>query len=85
MQGLSCRYVHRFRELRAAAPSNFDIVIARTQVHFFVLLRASQTATVRESVPYRTATVRESVPYRTATVRESVPYRTATVRESVDL
>lgn len=51
MQGLSCRYVHRFRELRAAAPSNFDIVIARTQVHFFVLLRASQTATVRESVP----------------------------------
>jgi hypothetical protein len=45
MQGLSCRYVHSFRELRAAALPNFDIVIAWTQMHFFVLLRAGQTAT----------------------------------------
>ena len=41
---------------------NFDIVIAWTQMPFFVLLRASQIATPRESAPYRTATVRESVP-----------------------
>ena len=41
---------------------NFDIVIAWTQMPFFVLLRASQIATPRESAPYQTATVRESVP-----------------------
>src|ERR1035438_1523229 len=52
----------RLRTLQSRMQMNFDIVIAWTQMPFFVLLRASQIATPRESAPYRTATVRESVP-----------------------